>query len=355
MRLDELGEFGLIARLTAGLEQRPDVGLGVGDDAAVLTLGPGTDLVATCDAQVEGQHFLLSRATPEEIGHKALAVNLSDIAAMGAEPRWALVSLLLPPTLDVETLDGIYAGMRSLAREHAVSLVGGNVAATRGPLTLDITLLGSVTHGKALTRAGAHPGDVLAVIGSLGAAAAGLLTLVTRPGEASVPPLVRRQVRRALFAPTPLIVPGRILANCGSITAMLDVSDGLAADLGHLCERSGVGAYVEAVHLPIDPAARAVAEAYGSSALDLALYGGEDYALLCAVRPDAFARTQQAVRAVNAEMHAIGTISPQNEGMLLHRPDGATELLRARGWDHLREEPEASHTAQADEVSEPRR
>src|SRR5579885_2312341 len=181
MRLDELGEFGLIARLTGDLGTRPDVMLGVGDDAAVLDLGGDALLVATVDAQVEGRHFLRGVATPEEIGHKALAVNLSDIAAMGDEPLWALVSLLVPPELPVETLDGIYAGFNMLAGRFGVALVGGNVAATDGPLAIDVTLLGRVPRGRVLTRAGGQPGDSLLVTGTLGAAAAG--GLVTSPSS----------------------------------------------------------------------------------------------------------------------------------------------------------------------------
>lgn len=335
MRLEDLGEFGLIARLTRGLEQRPDVLLGVGDDAAVLAVPPGEDLVATCDAQVDGRHFLLGTATPEEIGHKALAVNLSDVAGMGAVPRWALISLLLPPGLSVETLEGIYGGMRALAREYAVALVGGNVASTSGPLTLDITLLGTVPHGKALTRAGAHPGDVLAVIGTLGAAAAGLLALVTAPERVVLASDIVQRVRQALFAPQPRVLAGRALAASGAATAMLDISDGLAGDLGHLCERSGVGAEVEVARLPIDPAATAVATAYGIGAVDLALFGGEDYGLVCAIRPEALEGAQAALRAVGSELQAIGRILPSDGGLRLRLEDGVVEPLVARGWDHL--------------------
>ena len=174
-RLEDLGEFGLIARLTRDLPGRTDVVLPAGDDAALLDLSGAGDmlLVATCDAQVEGRHFIRGVATPEEIGWKALAVNLSDIAAMGAEPLWALVSLLLPAGESVAELDGVYTGMRALARRYGVAIVGGNVAGTPGPLAIDITLLGRVAPARALTRAGGRLGDALMVTGTLGAAAAG--------------------------------------------------------------------------------------------------------------------------------------------------------------------------------------
>src|SRR5579859_2263909 len=151
----DTGEFSLIARLTAGIATRADVLLGVGDDAAVLAVGPDALLVATCDAQVEGRHFVRGLMTPHEIGHKALAVNLSDIAAMGAEPAWALISLLLPPNVDATELDGVYAGLLALAQRYSVALVGGNISATSGPLAIDITLLGRVNGSRVLKRAGA--------------------------------------------------------------------------------------------------------------------------------------------------------------------------------------------------------
>src|SRR5258708_636149 len=173
VQVSDLGEFGLIERLAAHLPSRPDEILSTGDDAALVDLGAAALLVATVDALVDGRHFLRAVATPEEIGHKALAVNLSDIAAMGAEPLWALVSLLVPPATDVALLDGIYAGMAALAQSFAVAIVGGNVASTNGPLTLDVTVLGRVQRHQAILRSGARQGDVLCVTGSLGAAAAG--------------------------------------------------------------------------------------------------------------------------------------------------------------------------------------
>ena len=177
-----LGEFGVIAHLTEGLQSRPDVVRGVGDDAALLDTGAGELLVATCDAQVEGTHFVRDLATYKEIGHKALAVNLSDIAAMGAEPRWALVSLFIPSKLRISDLDEIYAGMRSLASQYSVALVGGNISRSPGPLCIDLTLLGAVTGPRALLRAGARAGDSILVTGTLGAAAAGVLWSVPVSG-----------------------------------------------------------------------------------------------------------------------------------------------------------------------------
>jgi len=339
MRTEELGEFALIARLTAGLPTRADVALGVGDDAALLDLsGFAADalLVATCDAQVEGEHFTLGVATPEEIGHKALAVNLSDLAAMGAEPLWALVSLLLPRALEVATLDGVYAGLRSLAARYSVALVGGNVSATAGPLAIDVTALGRVPRGQALTRAGGSPGDLVLVTGTLGAAAAGVLLQGGDSRLDAVSAAARAQARTALVSPQPRLAEGRALAASGVVTAMLDVSDGLAADLGHLCAASQVSAELDADAISVDPAALAVAEALGRDALRMALEGGEDYELAFTVGPDAVEQALEAVTAVGGGARVIGRLTEPGLGLRLLYADGSIEELAARGWDHLR-------------------
>jgi thiamine-monophosphate kinase len=336
VRLGDLGEFGLIGRLTRSLATRPDVLLGAGDDAALLDLGADTLIVATCDAQVEGRHFLRDLATPEEIGYKALAVNLSDIAAMGAEPLWALVSLLLPPALDVSVLDSIYAGMNALARRYDVAIVGGNVSGTDGPLVLDVTLLGKIQRGHELRRSGARPGDRLLVTGTLGAAAAGVLAFITEPGAANISQTILERARAAMAAPEPHVVEGRALAESGIVTAMLDISDGLAADLSHLCAASNTGAVLIASAVPVDAAAQQIATAYGRDATLLVLGGGEDYQLLLTVPPDGVERAQAAVATVGGVAREIGFMTEPDAGVRLRLPDGSEQLLEAHGWDHLR-------------------
>jgi thiamine-monophosphate kinase len=339
MRIDELGEFALIERLTAGLPSRADVALGVGDDAALLDLGSfaaDSLLVATCDAQVEGQHFTLGVATPEEIGHKALAVNLSDLAAMGAEPLWALVSLLLPRALEVATLDGVYAGLRSLAARFSLALVGGNISATDGPLTIDLTALGCVPRGQALTRAGGRPGDLVLVTGTLGAAAAGVLLQGVDARLDVVSIEAKARARAALVSPQPRVVEGQALAASGVVTALLDVSDGLTADLGHLCAASNVGVELDAGAIPVDPAALAVADALGLDALRLALEGGEEYELVFAVRSDGMERALAAVAEAGGGAQVIGRLTEPDSDMRIRFAGGQIERLVARGWDHLR-------------------
>lgn len=333
---DVSGEFGLIARLTEGIESRPDVALGVGDDAALLDTGAESLLVATVDAQVAGRHFVLGIATPEEVGHKSLAVNLSDVAAMGGEPLWALVSLLLPPDIDPAILDRVYAGMRGLARRFGVAVVGGNVAATSGPLTLDVTLLGRVARERALTRSGGRPGDLVFVTGKLGAAAAGVLALVAEPRAERVAPEILERVRRALAAPEPRVATGRALAASGAVTAMLDVSDGLAGDLRHLCARSGVGAVIDAAAVPVSPDAAAVCRAYAKDAVHLALTGGEDYELLFTAPADRREDALAAVRSSGETARVVGVLTGDAGAILLRRSDGVLEPMPTGGWDHLR-------------------
>ncbi len=333
MRLADVGEFSLIARLTADLQSRPDVALGVGDDAAALDLGADHLLLATCDSQVEGRHFLSHVAMPREIGYKALAVNLSDIAAMGGEPLWALVSLIAAPELDVSVIDGIYEGMRELAARYQVAIVGGNVSSTSGPLTLDITVLGRVTRERMVTRAGARPGDRLLVTGSLGAGRVGLLAFTTPDVEPPANALA--QVRARMVTPEPRVREGLALSATRSVTAMLDISDGLAGDLNHICERSHVGALVNAAALPVDDATSAVARALGEDPVALALSGGDDYELLFTARPEDVTRVMEAVRMIGTPVTDIGEITTFEEGLRARRLDGVIQSLEPRGWDHL--------------------
>jgi len=336
VRLEDIGEFELIDRLTRRLSTRADVVLGAGDDAALLAPPAGALLVATCDAQVEGRHFVRGIATPEEIGRKVLAVNLSDVAAMGARPLWALVSLLLPPALDIAVLDGIYAGLSALAGTYEVAVVGGNVSATGGPLTIDVTLLGTVARAQARRRDAGQPGDAILVTGSLGAAAAGLLALVTAPGTAGVPEAILERARRALAAPVPRVREGLALAATGAVNAMLDISDGLASDLRHLCSRSDAGAEIDAASVPVDRAAEVIAHAYGRDPLALALSGGEDYELLFTVPQARVATALAAVQGVGASASVVGRLTEPGMGIRLRLPDGTTRPLEPAGWDHLR-------------------
>lgn len=333
----ELGEFGLIARLTAGLPHSSAVIVGVGDDATVLDIGGNELLVATCDAQVEDTHFRLRSTHPHDLGRRVLAVNLSDIAAMGARPRFALISLLLPPTLDLAILDGIYTGLREEAARFDVAIVGGNIARNAERLIIDITLLGTGMRGRLLLRSGARSGDALMVTGSLGLAAAGLLVLEDEHLTAQLAPESLDDVLAAQRIPTPRVAAGQWLAAHG-VTTGIDVSDGLAADVRHLCEASGVGACIEATLLPIGPEVTLIATLAGRAPQDLALFGGEDYEIVFTAPTDRAATlAHELFVATGVRATVIGTICEGSE--LILSAQGKLSPIPAMGWDHLCQSP----------------
>ncbi|MDD5309407.1 MAG: thiamine-phosphate kinase [Deltaproteobacteria bacterium] len=275
--VSRIGEFELIARLTRGLPPGKGVVLGVGDDAAALEIAPDRLLLATCDIQVEGVHFVIGAISPAQIGRRAAAVNLSDIAAMGGVPTFALASLAVPRTAPVELLDGVYEGLVAALREAGAELVGGNTSHLPERMALDVFLLGEVERASLLTRCGARDGDAICVTGSLGGSAAGL-RLVLDSGLAC-DARMREEALERHFAPVPRLREGRFLGLSGLATACIDVSDGLIGDVEHLAEASGLAAFIDADAVPIAPCARAVGAATGGDPLSLALKGGEDYEL----------------------------------------------------------------------------
>lgn len=325
-----LSEFALIDVLRARCAQRrDDVVLGIGDDAALSTVPPGWQLVSCTDTLVAGVHFLPDTA-PEDIGWKALAVNLSDLAAMGAEPAWALLALTLPEA-DTGFVERFAAGFAELARAHGVALIGGDT--TQGPLTITVTAMGCVPRGQALTRAGARTGDDVFVTGTLGDAA-GALRLKQRAGsreqgdvlsDTSVAVLNRR-----LNRPRPPIAAG--IALRGAAHTCIDVSDGLLADLGHVCTSSNVGAEIEADSLPISPVLTASFDA--QTRRDLALAGGDDYEL-CFTAPAAHEATiVEALDRAGCGATRIGRIVA-GSGVRVVDSHGDVIATPRAGWEHF--------------------
>jgi thiamine-monophosphate kinase len=315
-----LGEFELIERFFSRRTARRDVLLGVGDDAALLEVPAGRALVAATDTLVEGTHFLPG-APARSIGHNALAVNLSDIAAMGAEPAWALLSLSLPEA-DEAWLTGFSSGLLALADEHGVALVGGDTV--RGPRVITVEVLGFVDPSLALRRSGARPGDLLYVSGSPGESAAGLETL--RSGgsfDALDDPLIRRH----LYA-EPRIALGRALG--GIASAAMDVSDGLLGDLRKLCESSEVGATLELDSLPVSAAL--LSRCTREERERFVLFGGDDYELLFTVAPEHAARVDAGL-GVSTRVTRIGRIVARR-GVECTRA-GAEVGVAGGGYDHF--------------------
>jgi len=330
----ELGEFPLIDRLAARLGRpRPDVVLGIGDDVAAVEGPPGRLLLATCDVQVAGVHFLPDRVDPWKLGRKAAAINVSDIASAGGRPTHFLSSLVLPPETEVDFVERLYDGLAEEAQRWGADVIGGNVSGGAG-LVIDLTLFGEVAADRLLRRDGARPGDTVLVTGALGAAAAGL-HLLLHPGP-EPDESVRQAVLSAFETPIPRVFEAAAAAACNGVGAAIDVSDGLAADLGHVCDRSGVGVRIFEDRVPVSAAARAVAAESGTDALVWALGGGEDYELLLTVRPDGADRLAEAVRgATGTPVTPIGEVLPASEGRCLVRADGSVAPLAADGWRHF--------------------
>jgi thiamine-monophosphate kinase len=302
--------------------QRGDVTLGIGDDAALLSFGAGNDLVAKTDTLVEGVHFP-PRSPPASIGHRSLAVNLSDLAAMGARPSWALLALTLPRAEEA-WLAEFAAGLGALAREHRVALVGGDT--TRGPLTVTVQVLGSVPTGSALRRSGARPGDQLFVSGTPGDAAAGL---AVEEGRLVAPPGARDYLRERFLLPTPRVALGERLR--GFASACIDVSDGLLADAGKLAHASASGVELSYEQLPLS---EALAATLGEErARLLALSGGDDYELCFAVSPAHVAQLQAELPPQDWSYQRIGELS-ETRGERVLRGGTVMEFSHS-GYQHF--------------------
>ena len=341
----ELGERALIARITARLPQAPWILVGPGDDAAVVEPVPRMAEVLTTDAFVEGVHFDQRFCPPDAIGHKVLAVNLSDLAAMGASPRAALLSLVLPDDFAVSDLDAMLDGMLALAVRHRIAIVGGNIARSpaprqgfgRAPLVIDVTATGAVPRRRVLTRAGARPGDDLFLTGTIGAGAVGLHAFLeavdgrngivgdtTEWGEAQA-----RYLR-----PEPRVRAGLMLARNRAAGACIDLSDGLADGVRQIAAASGVGLVVDAAALPIDATATRWYAARGMDALDAVMAGGDDYELLFTSRRSQRSRLREARRAMGGlPVTRIGAVT-RDPAIVLHTAAGPREF--PSGFEHFR-------------------
>jgi len=313
-----------------------DVLVGIGDDVAVLDSGSDQVWLATCDVQVEGAHFLRAAITPTDLGRKSLAINLSDVASAGGYPRFALISLGLPEDLPVEFIDGLYKGLRSEAEPFGVEIVGGNISGSKFGLFIDIFLLGKASRGNYLLRSGAHAGDQILVTGTIGDAAVGVALLQNPPP--AIDATYAEIARGRLNTPTPRVHEGQLIGKSHLATAMIDISDGLAGDLGHICERSKVGVRLEANKFPVAKANRSLAKAVHGDEWHFALHGGEDYELLfTAPKAHAMELASKITQTTGTPVTIIGEILPQEEGRQLVLPDGQVVPLATFGWDHFKE------------------
>ena len=332
MKVWDIGEFALIdvlSQIVSLGEAERQVVVGPGDDAAAWRVDDST-LLATTDTMVQGVHFATG-SNWSQLGWKSLAANLSDIAAMGGVPQYALVSLSLPGDTEVDDVVQLCQGMMAMADRFKVAVVGGNV--TRAPVVVvTLTVVGQAQAEGILTRSAAVPGDLIAVTGYLGSSAAGLKMI---GGCLEFPEEIRDHIGRAHLQPVPRIAEGQLLVKQG-VRAAIDISDGLISDLGHLCRASAVGAVIRSDQLPIHPGMR---EAFPQEALELALTGGEDYELLFAASQEVMARVMASPgdsgSGADCPVTVIGEITPES-GLSLVDSEGRPLQGLGKGWDHFK-------------------
>ncbi len=332
MKVSELGEFGLIELLARTISQSttgkslPQLILGIGDDAAAWH-SEGAIQMATTDTLVDGTHFNIAEITWEELGWKSIAVNLSDIAAMGGVPKYALVTLAIPQDALVENIVSLYKGMLEIASSYGVAIVGGDTV--KSPVTtITVSLFGVIENdaGKMMTRSVARPGDVIAVTGFLGSSAAGLKMLRE---TLCLPEETEAYLRKAHFKPQPRVSEGQKMAQAG-VRCAIDISDGLVGDLGHICEMSRVGARIRTDDLPIHPLVKA---SFPKESPDLALSGGEDYELLFTANTSL---ARQIQNTLSIPVTLIGEITKDKPGqVVLIDRKGNSFPWRRKGWDHF--------------------
>jgi thiamine-monophosphate kinase len=330
------GELEIISKLRRVRQNSDDVSVGIGDDAAVIHSAGGKDLIACCDLMVESVHFRTDWMPPRLLGRKALAVNLSDVAAMGGIPKFAMISIALPSRFGPDFVDEFFGGLFELAKACDVSIVGGDTSSSPDSLFIDVGVIGECETGKAVTRGGATIGDQIFVTGSLGASALGLLLLEGgfRLGDSTIErEPMRRQAILKHLSPETRLKTGRELAEARLATAMIDISDGLSTDLCHILEESNCGAVIYADKLPVAECVNSIASTVpGIDALRLALHGGEEYELLFTARPESIRRVFEVSTGLDIEITAIGEIVG-GKGLQLRR-DVVSEQIKPEGFEH---------------------
>lgn len=331
MKIDDLGEFAFIKRIQEGCISREDgVLAGIGDDCAVFRTSDEILVLLTTDMLIEGVHFYRDLMPPFLLGRKSLAVSLSDIAAMGGTPKEALVSMGIPRDTDIGFLGDLYDGLKAIAAEYDVNLLGGDTVTSPDRLVINVALTGEAFEDEILFRRGARPGDVIFTTGVTGISAAGFDLLRNYREFDSGSRLVS-----AHHDPVPHILAGRIIASSGAADSLIDISDGLLGDLGHICEESGVGAIVRTVDLPVAPELSDYCKMYDLEADDFILFGGEDYVLLGTAPEENTLMLQEALHEQGCEFYAIGEIT-DGEKIKLEFPGGRLMEPDIKGHDHFR-------------------
>ena len=328
-------ESEIILRLKKLAPAADDLLVGIGDDAACIRSSERKDILACCDLMVEGVHFQMDWMPPRLLGRKALAINLSDIAAMGGVPKYTMLSVAFPPDCSSEFIDGLFQGMLEIASEHGVSLVGGDTSSSRDSLFIDVSLIGECARGNAVTRGGAKPGDVVYVSGSLGAAGLGLRLLENGIRLETVgDDIAKRTALMKHLAPEPKVKLGQMIGQKKLATAMIDISDGLSTDLSHILDDSRCGGIVRSAAIPIAECVLAASSQLNESdQMALALSSGEEYELCFTADPNSSTEIEEVSQSLGIALTPIGEIVEGRE-LRLERA-GSLERIVQSGYEHL--------------------
>lgn len=332
MKLSEIGEFEFIRRLAPRFSQNlPKNVEGIGDDCAILPYKDGLSLLVTTDLLNENIHFIRDKINPGDLGYKSLAVNLSDIAAMGGSPLYAFLSLGLPSDLNLEWCEGFLEGFHQLAKQEKVLLLGGDTTRSINDIIINVVIIGEIETTKIKRRSTAKPGDLICCTGYLGSSGAGLKALLDRlPLDNETLPLLREHLR-----PRPHLEEGRWLASQKSVHAMMDVSDGIDSDIQRIMEQSGCGAIIHLDRLPISQSLLHVAETYGWNVLELAAASGEDYCLLLTVDRDGYEQLNQRYsKQFTTSLFQIGEVTATSSLQYLYH--SKPTVLPKSGFDHFK-------------------
>jgi len=337
-RVGDIGEFGLIRRISDLLNREgirsERVTLGIGDDTASFLPRPGYEILVTCDCMVEGRHYLPKYIRPFDLGRRAMALNVSDIGAMGGKPLYALISLGLKAEILVQDIEEMYRGFLTELNPFGASIIGGNLTQSGNGVFIDITLIGEVEQGRAVRRSGAKPGDAIFVTGYPGQAAAGLQLLLLAPDKSK---LLGHPLVQIYNTPSHRAQLGEAIAKAGWATAMIDTSDGFLGDLGHICEESGVGAELFQAKLPVSENLREAAPVLQRDPYDFILGDSDDYELVITCQPQNVALLRSTVtRCCPVPLTEVGKITGAAREMILIMPDGERRPVKPASWDHFR-------------------
>jgi thiamine-monophosphate kinase len=334
MNLKEIGEFGFIKKISRGCLIRPDTIIkGIGDDAAAFITEPGYLTLITTDLLVERIHFLREAISGFDLGYKSLAVNLSDIAAMGGTAREAFVSIAIPEECQLDYLEQIYNGIKNLAAKFEVNVLGGDTTSSKIDLIINIVVQGIVSKEELLCRDAARPGDIIFSTGFLGDSRAGLHLILNK---IALDTQALKSLLKAHRVPEPHLREGRFLAQQQGVHAAIDTSDGLSSDLGHIVEESRVGARLFADKIPVSQELMDFCTRFDFDPIEYALTGGEDYTLLCTITPESANQIANAFeKEFKRPLFQIGEITAEKQLMLVY-PDAKTKPITPTGWDHFR-------------------